>query len=272
MMARAEAPADHRNYVRMSIDLPLNPKLARMGNPVAAWTYVTSVCYAGSNLTDGHFPTDVVIRLAGVPKATAKALVRAGLWHLPGHDCDRCEQPLEGDAVIHDYLQHQRSAAEARGLTEKRSAAGRAGAAKRWNSEANGKPIANAMAIAEQTLWQTDGNRVAEIEIEEEPKSKPMSATADAAKDFDEWWAAVPRKDGKTPAKAAYVKARRKPGVTRELLLEGIRKYAARMAREQTAREKIKMPQGWLNDQRWEDDPTPVAARVDSESIGWWQR
>lgn len=154
MKGRNDGPMDPRNFIRISIDLPINPKVVRMGNPVAAWAYTTSMCYAGSTFSDGHVPIDAVLRMAGAPKTATRALVKAGLWHLPGHDCPRCEQPVAGDAIIHDYLQHNRSAEQAQGLTEKRRKAGKAGAAKRWSGEpVDGKRIANAMAHASQPLW-----------------------------------------------------------------------------------------------------------------------
>lgn len=172
-MARSEAPADPRQYVRVSVDLPLNPKLAAIDDPAAAWAYVVSLCYCGSSLTDGFFPVAAVVRLAGVDMANAMTLVEQGLWHKSGHNCRRCPQPKTGQAVVHDYLRHQRSADEARDLTEKRREAGRKGAKSRWGDDkgeakadrtkpkTNGKPmasaIANAMPSAMANGWQNDG-------------------------------------------------------------------------------------------------------------------
>lgn len=172
-MARSEAPADPRQYVRVSVDLPLNPKLAAIDDPAAAWAYVVSLCYCGNSLTDGFFPIAAVVRLAGVDMANAMALVEQGLWHKTGHGCRRCPQPKTGQGVVHDYLRHQRSADEARDLTEKRREAGRKGAERRWKEpkadapadkpkpKTNGKPIAsaiaNAMPSAMANGWQNDG-------------------------------------------------------------------------------------------------------------------
>lgn len=182
-MARSEAPQDPRPYIRVSTDLPTNPKIAAMDNPAEAiGGYVTSLCLSGQSLRDGHFPLAAAIRISGISQATAEALAKQGLWHLPGHLCDRCEQPSPGNAVIHDYLQHQRSAAEVRDLTEKRREAGRKGARKRWqearkpspatpDSEANA--IASAMANAQQVLWQNDGKHIAEERRGEEIRDNP---------------------------------------------------------------------------------------------------
>ncbi|MDX3662379.1 hypothetical protein PV646_34175 [Streptomyces sp. ID05-26A] len=150
---RAAAPEDSRNYVRVSVDLPLNPKLAELDDPAASWLYVVSLCYSGQSFTDGHFPVTIVTRLAGVDSAAAEKLVAQGLWHRPEHDCGRCEQPKHGYVVVHDYLRHQRSANEVNDLSEKRREAGRRGAERRWGS----KTMANAMPTAMANGSQTGG-------------------------------------------------------------------------------------------------------------------
>jgi hypothetical protein len=184
-MARTEAPQDLRPYVRVMTDLPLHPKLAPLDNPAAGWTYVVSLCYCGQSLTDGHFPVAAVLRLAGTDKDVAEALVEQGLWHLPGHDCEECDQPRSGQAVVHDYLKHQRSSAEARDLSEKRREAGRRGAKARWGSRSDDADMANAMAnampSAEQVPWQNDGNVMAEEsrgEKKREEKNKKTSSSS----------------------------------------------------------------------------------------------
>lgn len=168
-MPRSEAPQDPRPYIRISCDLPMNPKLDAIDDPAAGWAYVVSLCYCGQSLTDGHFPIRAVLRLANVDKDVADALNQQELWHLPGHGCDRCPQPKPGHAVIHDYLRHQRSGDEVRDLTSKRREAGRRGAARRWaETKAHEQPpgmanaIASAMASAEQMPWQNDGKTMAE--------------------------------------------------------------------------------------------------------------
>jgi hypothetical protein len=78
---------DRREYVSVSIDLPMHPKLAALDDPVAGWAYVTSLCYCGQNLTDGEFPLTIVqgggpgrrgdvahawAQLPGLPRAPAR--------------------------------------------------------------------------------------------------------------------------------------------------------------------------------------------------------
>jgi hypothetical protein len=175
-------PADYREFVRVSVDLPANPKLAMIDNPAAGWAYVVSLCYCGQHLTDGSFPMGVLLRLAGVKPAVAKALIGAGLWHQAGHACDRCPQPMSGTGIVHDYLVHQRSSGEAKALRDARREAGRKGAASRWDSNGDGKSHsnghskshANSEANGTAEPWQTDAKPMAEVEVEEE-KNPPIA-------------------------------------------------------------------------------------------------
>lgn len=78
------------------------------------------------------------------------------------------------------------------------------------------------------------------------------------------FWAAFPRKDGKKEARAAWAKAVKKTDP--EVIITGAERYRDRMIREGTPRPKIKMAQGWLNGERWEDESGPHLRAV---SGGW---
>lgn len=186
-MATHEGPADPRQYVRISIDLPTNPKLASLNNPSAAWAYVVSVTNCGASSSDGHFAMALVLRIAGVSKKAGQQLIDQGLWHVAGHDCPRCPQPEAKHAYLHDFLLHNRSAADVQKLTEKRRASGKAGAAARWGNTKAGtsKPMANGMASAmangQQVPWQMDGKPMAEERREEQEPIPPTAEHAPAS-------------------------------------------------------------------------------------------
>lgn len=177
-------PPDYREFVRVSVDLPLNPKLAMVDEPAAGWAYVVSLCYCGQNLTDGSFPLNPVMRLAGVKRQVAKLLVEADLWHETGHRCLRCPQPLAGMVVVHDYLEHQRSGDEARSLREARREAGRKGAAKRWAARSSPPPSpdgishGNSHSNAIAGAWHSDGTSMPEVEVEVEQKTSSSERAA----------------------------------------------------------------------------------------------
>lgn len=194
MAARSEAPNDPRPYIRVALDLPMNPKLAAIEENFHAcgWAYICSLCYCGQSLTDGHFPIRAVLRMADVDRDQVMALVEQGLWHLPDHDCPDCEQPKPGHAVVHDYLQHQRSAAEVHDLSSKRREAGKKGAQKRWSAPKQADPpaaehgsgmasaMASAMPNAQQELWQNDGKLMAEEIRGDENKQQTPSGSAES--------------------------------------------------------------------------------------------
>jgi hypothetical protein len=122
---------DKREFVFLMVDLPGHPEFD--GASVAAkWLYVVGLTYAGRNLTDGFISANRVVAEAEVTKKAATELVSRGRWHEPGHDCKECPQPEPGKVVIHDYLLHQRSRAEAESEREKKVAAGKKGARVRW--------------------------------------------------------------------------------------------------------------------------------------------
>lgn len=142
-------PLDLREFVRISVDIYDNPKIVALDDPAAAWAYVVAVAYAGKNTTDGIVPLKVVARLAGVSMQKTRKLVAVGLLHEPGHTCEKCPEIPKLQACVHDYLQHQRSKADAD--EQRRSAAerGRKGAAKRWQQPSVNLP---------KTGPETDGN------------------------------------------------------------------------------------------------------------------
>jgi hypothetical protein len=239
----------------------------------ASWAYVVSMCYSGGSFTDGHFPVDLVLRWANAPKTVAKALATQGLWHMPGHDCPECPQPEPGDAVVHDYLKHQVSAADAKELATKRSEAGRAGAAKRWGAE-DSEPMASAMASAIPNAMANgshpDGKPIAEEKRREDIKNTRAPAGAETAQ-FDELWTVYPRKKAKDAARKAYAAALKR-GAKHEDILEGAVAYRDECRREQTGERFIAYPATWLNQGRWKDLAEPAAEVADPATLWPWER
>jgi hypothetical protein len=122
---------DFGTYIKMSDKLPEHRKIVAAGGD-AAWLHVCALAYASRNHSDGFIPANVVPRLSDrrQPARLAAKLVMVDLWHEPGHECKRCPQPAPGEYVIHDYLQHQRSAARIAEVSAARASAGSAGGRK----------------------------------------------------------------------------------------------------------------------------------------------
>lgn len=180
-------PADYREFVKIAVDLPDNPKLGLIDDPAAGWAHVVAICYCRQHRTDGSFPLAPLLRRAGVKRGVADRLFEVQLWHATGHSCDRCPQPIPGMAVVHDYLRHQQSADEINTLSDARREAGRKGAASRWHSNGDGKchsnghskSHGNSEASGMADASQVDDRAMPELEEEKEknpPTSPPRGA------------------------------------------------------------------------------------------------
>lgn len=174
------AEKDKRTYVKVHDGLPDHPKIIEAGGE-AGWMYICGLAYASRQLTDGVIPKRLVRRLTdgSNPEASASALLRVGLWHEGEHDCPRCPQAGPDAYVIHDYLDHQRSAAEVEDLRQKRSAAGRRGGKRSGESRRAGSTDeANAEALASDLVNQTGSKTEPETETETEVKRKKKGRPA----------------------------------------------------------------------------------------------
>lgn len=102
-----------------------HPKVRKAGN-AAVGLFVRLGVHATKHLTEGHLDGDIV-RDYGTA-ATIRKLIAVGMLHESGHGCLRCQQPAEGNFVIHDYLDYNKSRAQieaAREAARKRQNRGR---------------------------------------------------------------------------------------------------------------------------------------------------
>lgn len=106
--------------------------------------HFASVLYCAQHLTDGIVAAKAMQRKAGGNDADIQILLTAGLWHEPGHNCESCPQPPAGKIYVHDFLEHNRDAAQAKRVSEKRSEA----ATSMW--EKKKKAMQNALQPAQQ--------------------------------------------------------------------------------------------------------------------------
>ena len=140
--------ADKRAYFKLDVGYMSNPKvLAVMDqSPNAILLHVASIGYAAQHLTDGVVPIKALLRMTGASEGDAQLLYAAGLW---------IDGPTGGRAEVHDYLEHQRSATEVKGASEKAKRA----ASARWDADAdassnavsNASSMPNAMPDASES-------------------------------------------------------------------------------------------------------------------------
>lgn len=106
--------------------------------------WISSICYAAEHQTDGYLPENVLAFCypAGAKRLgkMAAVLTECGLW---------AEAP--GGFTIVNYLKFNPTRSEWEADRERRSAAGKAGAAARWGIDSESDAIANANRIAPAT-------------------------------------------------------------------------------------------------------------------------
>lgn len=125
-------PRDKRTFITVHDGMPDHPKIEPLSDN-AFRLLVTLWCWSSRNRTDGEIPEGVWKRRGSLK--SRRELMRAGLVEARGEDVD-----------MHDYLEHQRSAAEIDELARKRAEAGSKG----------GKSAASARATATANLQASD--------------------------------------------------------------------------------------------------------------------
>jgi hypothetical protein len=101
------------------------------------------------------------------------------LWHDGEHDCPKCPQAGPDAYVIHDYLDHQRSASEVADLRAKRAAAGQRGGKRSGESRrAASAAEANDEAFASDLVKQAGSKNEPETETETEEEQKTSRTSA----------------------------------------------------------------------------------------------
>lgn len=167
--------------------------------------------------------------------------------------------------------------AELKKSTKARSASGKAGAEARWGNgkkdgELNGKPDADGMANASQSDSKHMASRVGDV------NATGFASASAIASGFKAFWEAVPNKTGKAAAEKAYAKAVRMlsfldtgdhPGAGKPhvFLCERMKAFAASPI-GRGDKQFIPHPSKWLNEGRYDDDPTTWNRRRDPRGTG----
>jgi hypothetical protein len=141
---------DRRTYVKIADSMPDHPKVVRLSDS-AFRLWVEAICYCSRHLTDGVI-SPAALRKIGPPKA-ARELAGAGLLEVHGPDW-----------LVHDYLEHQRSAAEVAAAVDQRREAGQRGGLAKQKRLAS-RPLSESL---DHSLSETGSKRLAETELETE--------------------------------------------------------------------------------------------------------
>lgn len=137
--------ADKRPFFKVDVGYFDNPKVQAIidEHPRAVLLHLKAIAYARQHLTDGVVPFRVVARSIAASNADGIAACNAGL--LSERD--------DGNLEVHDYAEHQQTAAELKALSQAQSAKARA----RWDASGNAGSNAgsNASGYAEKRREDT---------------------------------------------------------------------------------------------------------------------
>lgn len=246
-------------------------KCVRAGNAaVGLWTRSGSWC--AQQLTDGFVPEDIALVL-GTP-AQASRLVSSGLW-----------VAIDGGYVFHQWSEEGRNPTREKVLQRRKNEAEKK-ARQRGQKSTKVQGGANCPPGTVPGLPQGLPGGVPAIPSPPLPSTKEQetktSASGDAGmfldirpatpetprydEDFDTFWASYPLKRGKEPARKAFIKAR-KSGVPLDTMCAGARAYGLEVRGLDPS--KVKYPQGWISDRRWQDYDEPGQPRLRAVSGGY---
>ena len=112
------------SYVQVESSVARHPKFIKAG-PAPSWLWLCGLAYCQEGLTDGFIPTSALEYL-GVKNARqlATRLVEATLW-----------ETTAGGWMVHDYLKHNKPAAEVQSLRARRAAGGNLGGRPKVNHQ-----------------------------------------------------------------------------------------------------------------------------------------
>jgi hypothetical protein len=149
-------PRDRRTFINVADTMPEHPKIEGLSDG-AFRALITLWCYCGAQLNDGIVAEPAWIRRTS--RRIRAELLESGLV-----------EEVPGGVAMHDYLEHNRSRAEAESLTQKRRSAGSLGG--KAKADALASATASATPGAKQDAKQTASNDVAEERRGEERKEE----------------------------------------------------------------------------------------------------
>ena len=235
-------------WVKLDDAILDNHKIIRAG-PLGFMLHVAAITWCGRNLTDGLIPkckARLLLEHERFPDL-AQVMVEVGLWHDRG-DCWE----------VHDYLEYNPSRADVlakrEAISEVRAEAGRLGG-KQSGITRRSKAEANAEANVKQ-------NR-SPVPVPVPKRSRSLrSLLSESNPDFDQFWAAYPRKTGKGAARKAWEQLRPALAAVLEALAWQVKQDRWRAERGKY----IPHPATWLTQGRWEDEPDTLMSRSASGS------
>jgi hypothetical protein len=213
-----------------------HPKTLQLSDGAQA-LWMRAGSWSMHQLTDGFIPNFALPILSAKPRYVDE-LRTVSLWF-----------SVEDGNQFHDWMKYQptREQVEA----DRLAAADR----KRKSREKSQQPsrVTDARVTGGDTPTPTRPDPTRPIK---EHKALVQPAV-ELAREFEMFWEVFPRKQAKAPAAKAFKTARKK--VDMKILMRGVQAYALLNIGQDKS--LIKLPAGWLNDERWADEQIANATR-----------
>lgn len=244
-------------WFKVSDDLPSRASTTRIPRPhrcAALGLWALAGAWSAAQLTDGHIPAHMLEELSGTAES-ADWLVTAGIW-----------EPIEDGWQFSEWAPDQplrETVLEARRKNAERVTSWRSRNRPRGNTAGNGvtpgvtNPVTNDAVTLPPTRPNPDPSQSNKELVQ--PKVERDNALE---VEFAEFWKCWPRKQAKADALKAYKAARKHTEA--ETILAGVQRYKLLTIGQE--KRFLKLPAGWLRDERWNDEDIPQTPSKDDRA------
>jgi hypothetical protein len=171
---------------------------------------------------------------------------------------------------VHDYLDWQRGKEEIEQISAARAESGRRGGlqtksqTKPTNDQPASKPEANAKQNESKTKADTDTDTDTDTEPEKELPPNPPRGEMSKQQEtqFETFWSAYPRKEGKGAARSWWAKKKPASDLVDQMLVS-VEGWKRSLQWQRDNGQYIPHPNTWLNQSRWEDEIPPAASAAE---------
>lgn len=234
-------------WVKIDDGFATHPKILAAG-PLAAIIQIRAICFSSQNKTDGFIHNSALPLLLtgfehiGIDEGSIGDYASFGCqanevnWPMFMVEHKLWEQ-AENGYIIHDYLEWNLSKHDIESVSKQRSRAGKKGMKSRYSKE---KSVLTSVITNDVT------KPYHAISISTSTSSPHSSS------EFEQFWAAYPRKVGKKDALKAWGQAKDKPSL--DDILKAVEKQKVDEQWIKDGGKFIPHPATWLNKGRWSDE------------------
>lgn len=237
-------------WVRLDDEFADHPKIVSAG-PLAAWLFVSGLCYCNRLLTDGFVPMNQVPRLVALddalemdPMVLANRLCGLGLWS------KTTKRGVVG-YLIHDFLKYQPSRKQI--LWERAKAATRQERFRNGlrNDKSNAVTNGGSNTVINASVTPSPFPIPIPEEKRESPRENPKTLSLHSREEFDRVYGVYPNKDRKEQANRAWVELWPSNELASTIYADIVRRKQAGWVKLE--RRFIPHLATYLRDRMWED-------------------